>query len=210
MRFNEYRYLWPPRPEKAVPPSLLQHYADKGWLAQVKLNGTCSVLGITPDRKIKAMSRHKEPHKLWSPNAATERAFQNLPGDGWYIFIGELLHSKVADPKLRNIHYIHDVLVADGEHLVGTTYASRLALLSELLPSTDEGAISHTVVDANTWIAKPHYGNFDQLFQQTSRPKEMEGLVMKDPQATLKFCVKEDSNSSWQVKCRHPSKSYSF
>jgi hypothetical protein len=214
MRYNEYRYLWPPRPEKAIPPTMLAHYENRGWLAQVKMNGTCNVLAISPERKIVAMSRHKEPHKLWTPNEDSERAFKNLPGNGWYVFIGELLHSKVADPSLKNINYLHDILVADGEMLNGKTYDERLTLLANLFLTQIDNreqplTVSHLEIDANTWMAKS-WGTAEWLFKETAAHKEMEGVVLKDPKAKLALCVKADSNSSWQVKCRKPTKAYSF
>ena len=226
MHFDSYTYLWPPRPEKAIPPTMLSYYESKGWLAQIKLNGTCNVLAVNPERHIVAMSRHKEPHKLWTPNADSERAFAHLPGNGWYVFVAELLHSKVADPGLKNINYIHDMLVADGEMLNGSAYQARLdflyALFSRHIDAQEQpDSISHTVIDANTWLAKSHcsglailggtmMGDFEKLFAETAKHKEMEGLVLKDPEAKLKLCVKADSNSAWQVKCRNPSKAYSF
>jgi len=218
MRFEEYRYLYPPRPEQRVPPAMLSHYEERGWLAQCKMNGTCNVLAISPERKIVAMTRrHNEPHKVWTPNEDSERAFQNLPGIGWYVFVSELLHSKV--PGIRNVNFVHDVVVADGEHLTGTTYMSRVNMLTDLF-RTDSGVdhslcLSHLVIDQNTWLAKCYskqstIESFNKLFLRAIKHKEIEGLVLKNPEAELRHCINESSNSSWMVKVRRPAKSYSF
>lgn len=132
MRFDEWRYLYPPRPDSksAIPASSLTNLEGDGWIMQAKMNGTCNVLAVSPDRKsIRAMSRHADAHKLWGPSEHTLEAFANLPGNGWYVFVAELLHSKVAG-GVRDTNYINDVLVADGEYLVGTRFVDRRLLLA--------------------------------------------------------------------------------
>ena len=212
MRFEEWTYLWPPRPEKAVPTSLLGYYENEGWTAQIKLNGTCNIMGVAPDRKtIKAMSRHKDEHKLWQPSAKTATAFASLPGDGWYVFVCELMHSKV--PGLRDINYINDILVADGEYLVGSTFTERQALLAKLFkvgPKTKK-TISHYIIDANTWLAVNHEpDDFAGLYEKLGSAPEYEGLVLKRPNAKLAPCSRQTANYNWQVKCRRGHKNYSF
>ncbi len=206
MRFDKWQYLYPPRPEQVVSKALLPFYANQKWIAQVKLNGTCSVFGISPDRKsMTAFSRHNEPHKAWSPSEANLNAFKNLAGDGWYVFVAELLHSK---GNYKNTHYIHDILVADGEYLVGKTWEERQEILHALFPDTkDTGAISHTVIDDNTWLARNYTKGFSKLFESLTDPA-YEGVVLKNPTATLEVCTRSSSNNSWQVKCRFPHKNY--
>lgn len=205
MRFEEWQYLWPPRPENAVARGLLGYYENQGWLAQVKMNGTCSVLAVAPDRKtIKAMSRHKDEHKLWAPGPQTAKPFQSLPGDGWYVFVAELMHSKV--PGIRDINYINDILVADGEYLVGTTFAQRQEMLEKLFKvHTLKKTVSHYVIDAHTWLARNYEDDFSELFASL-KDAEHEGLVLKDPFAKLAMCTRQGSNTAWQVKCRMPEK----
>lgn len=205
MRFDEWQYLWPPRPENAVAKGLLGYYENEGYIAQVKMNGTCSVLGVAPDRKtVRAMSRHNDEHKLWAPGAHTAKPFKTLPGNGWYVFVAELMHSKV--PGMRDINYINDILVADGEYLVGTTFAERQELLSKLFKlGGREHTLSHYVIDDHTWVARNYGGDFDDLFDRLDRP-EYEGLVLKKPNAKLAICSRANANTSWQAKVRMPEK----
>ena len=211
-RFETYRHLWPPRPTKAVPPVMLGYFEKQGWVAQVKFNGTCNVLGVTPDRQIRATTRHGTPHKLWIPDADSARAFQSLPGKGWYVFVAHLIHSKV--PGIRSVNYIHDLLVVDGELLYGKTYTYRLHVLTDLFtdqiePSDEqERRLSHLVIDRNTWLAKSHHHEFRKLFDAHKQIAGMEGLVLKNPWAELKACLRPDA--TWQVQCRKPTKSYGF
>ena len=212
MRFDSWHYLYPPRPENAVTKNFLSLYEKQEYLAQIKLNGTANVLSISPDRKVTAMTRHKDNHKQWAPTAATAKVFANLPGDGWYVFVAELMHSKV--PGIRDINYIHDVLVADGEYLVGTTLEERQKLLESLFgidrsKVTKDTPISHFVIDANTWLVRNYRVGFAKLFETLDRP-EYEGLVLKNPKAKLDYCSREKSNSTWQAKVRKPHKNYGF
>ncbi len=206
MKHDPSRYLWPPRPEIAIPPMLIHRYAH--WRAQYKRQGTCSVLQVDPERRVTAMNRHRAAHKAWQPNEATRQAFLHLRG-GYYVFEAELMHSKVRG--LRNINFIHDILVADDEYLVGMTFADRQRLLSDLFtPSIRALCGGHYVLDGNTWLAVNYRDmDFRVLFESLTAPED-EGLVFKDPEAPLAFCSSESANSSWQRKCRRPTKTHPY
>lgn len=210
MRYEQYAFLWPPRPssDRKVTPQLLPYWENKGWWAQIKKNGTGNVLGISPDRQIRAMRRDRTEHKLWSPLPEAKRTFQHLPGNGWYVFTAELLHAKV--PGLRHINFLHDVLVADGEYLIDTTFAERQELLAELFPETTPSIDGHySIIDQYTWLATNHKRGFRKLFDSLTRPDD-EGLVLKNPAAKLTLCSSENANSSWQWKCRKTHKNYKY
>lgn len=218
MRFTDWQYLWPPRPERAIPKSLLSFYERQGWVAQVKLNGTCNVISISPQNKITAKSRHKDvangDHRLWSPSAKTEAAFKSLPrpNKGWYVFVAELMHSKVKEGA-KDTNYIHDILVADGEYLIGKTFEERQAILRSLFPEIDESksTVAYHVIDENTWLARNHEGReLASLYDSVITDPSYEGLVIKNPKSKLAMCSRQKSNTDWQVKCRRPHKNYSF
>jgi hypothetical protein len=217
MRYNEYRYLWPPRPgsKQVLNSSRIAARERDGFWAQIKKQGTSNILHVGPDRLVKAVNRHHGDHKLWQPIPQTHATFANLPGSGWYVFCAELMHSKVADPRLKNINYIHDVLVADGEYLVGTTFAQRQDMLASLFPDTVQpiNGVGYRVIDPYTWLAINHApnpnrpGSFEKLFFSLTKPED-EGLVFKSPTAKLNFCHSETANDSWQWKVRRPTKNF--
>lgn len=209
MKYDSYEYLWPPRPDskRAVPPTMLSFYERRGHLAQIKKNGTCSVITRFPDKSVRFMNRHKEEHSAWTPTASSEHVFRNLDG-GWYVFVAELLHNKVSGGP-RNIHYIFDVLVADGEYLVGKTFIERQQILNELFPDTISETFSHRVIDDHTWVAKLIDEDFSGLFSNLSEAED-EGIVIKNPDAKLESCSRASANTAWQVKCRVPHKNFSF
>ena len=133
-------------------PVTLPLYEARGYVAQYKKNGQANVMAISPDRQIIAMNRHNEKHRQWQPSGATQTAFNDLPR-GWYVFCAELLHAKVK--AIRDINFIHDVLVANGEHLTGTTFADRQTILADLFPNAvDHISGGYRVIDSHTWLAK--------------------------------------------------------
>jgi len=209
VKFDAYQYLWPPRPEKAIPDNLLGYYEQKKWIAQVKKNGTCTVLYVQPDKQIIVKTRHKTDHKVWQPSKEFIEQFQELlPGAGWYVFTGELLHSKT--PHIKDTLYLFDLLVDDGDYLVGETLQIRLRRLHALFPHKIKTVSkSHYVVTPKLWVAETITKKFREKFNKLNMSED-EGLVLKDPTAKLSYCVKLDSNSSSQVKCRKPTKNYTF
>lgn len=201
MNYDSYQYLWPPRPEQKIPQGMLPFYEKRGFWAQVKKNGTCTVIFARRDEVI-FMTRHNDQHRMWSPTPEHVRFFQGF--QNWNVFVAELLHSKT--PRIKNQLYVFDQIVDDGVHLVGTSFEERqLVLQSRWEPIADEG--DQTRVHDYVSVANNYTGDFAKLF--TTLKPEDEGLVLKDPKAKLRACLKQDSNAG-QVKCRVPHKNYSF
>lgn len=212
MKYASYEYLYPPRPDNAIPKTLIPMIEKRGWIAQAKKNGTCNVIAVSPDRKLTCMNRHKEEHGQWLPSKDSAAAFQALPGKGWYVFVAELLHSKIAvdDGGVRDTNFINDILVCDGEYLVGTTQAKRMNLIHELFLTGDENETpSHYVVNEKTWVAKDMTANFKQFFDSLDKPED-EGLVFKDPKSVLAVCSRQKANVAWSLKSRRAHKNYGF
>lgn len=242
MQYTSFSYLWPPRPDQPIPQTLLPYYeSGLGYVAQAKKNGTCNIIAVKPslvratkkaDGWIVCMNRHKEDHKLWQPTAASSEIFKKLPGDGWYVFVAELLHSKLKEGP-RDTNFINDMLVADGEYLVGKTFGERQYMLYDLfmgeeaaenLSLDDQSLKGRDLLNRNNAIMKArkhgiieaptHYvlndntwlaKNFASEFSKLYKSfntPEDEGLVLKDPDAKLSACIRASSNSGWQVKCR--------
>ena len=214
MDYKEFSYLFPPRPEHKVARGLLSHYERLGWHAQVKKNGTCTVIFAKGDQVI-FKTRHAEEqksgddHKMWTPKQAHVDFFRGF--DKWNVFVAELLHSKT--PHIKDDLYIFDQIVQDGNHLVGTTFSERQAGLrlryAPLIEAHKKDARPDQLrVHQHVCLAKNFKGRFDKLFDAL-KPEE-EGLVMKKPDARLEACFKVTSNAAWQVKSRVLHKNYSF
>lgn len=203
MDYVSYQYLYPPRPEQKIMKPMLGFYEKRGYLAQKKKNGTCTVIFCRGDEVI-FKTRHCDDHKLWTPLPEHIKFFSGRKK--WNVFVAELLHSKVSGGP-KNELYIFDQIVRDGVHLVGETFGERqaalLAQFSGGKPEVDQYRLSDHIA-----LAKNFTSRFSDLFANLK--KEDEGLVLKDLCAPLKACLKADSNSSWQVKCRIANSNYSF
>ena len=196
-------YLWPPRPEKKVMPDVLPMFNLKGWGADVKMNGTCTVLSFDPGTaQLEPWTRHKELHSLWRPDLTSPclRRLRELRG-GLYVLVGELLHSKVKG--IRDTLFLFDVLVADGQDQVGRTLTERRSLLHSLW--SEVPGSHYNVVDERLWTANLLDCNFRELFDSLKNPED-EGIVLKNPNAPLEPCYHQVNNQGWQVKCRRPTK----
>lgn len=225
MEYTSYAYLFPPRPDQKVPAGALGHYERLGWQAQVKKNGTCTIIFVHGDTVI-FKQRHDDPntpgegldHKSWSPLQEHIDFFrESCKGEGWNVFVGELLHSKTQD--IKHQLYLFDQIVKDGVHLIGTTFAERQKMLRERWPS-QTGERDSLRVGTYVSLAKNYKAGFNKLFdgavkraaERNARQLnvEDEGLVLKDPNARLEACFKQTANNGWQCKVRVPHKNYSF
>lgn len=211
MKYDEYRFLFPPRPESKIPSNLLGFYEKRKWFAQVKKNGTCTVV-YTNGIDVIFKTRHlDEDHKMWSPMQAHTDFFRKSTTRGkWAVFVAELLHSKT--PHIKNQLYIFDQIVKDSEQLVGSTLRERQALIHGAWDMTEE--LDQYRVNDLIVVTKNFTEGFSKLYQEIipngDERKENEGLVLKNPEARLSPCFRGTSNNEWQVKCRVPHKNYSF
>lgn len=202
MNYTDYAYLWPPRPETKIARPMLGFYQKRGYWAQKKKNGTCTVIFARGDQVI-FKTRHNDDHKLWTPQKDHIEFFKG--SEGWNVYCAELLHSKVTGGP-KNELFIFDQLVSNGQSLVGTTFKDRMIALREAFGG--EAEVDQYRIDDRITLAKCFAGGFTALFDNLG--KEDEGLVLKDPNSVLKSCLKPDSNKAWQVKCRIANANYSF
>jgi hypothetical protein len=218
----KFGFMYPPRPEMAVSPELLDFYQNRGFISQVKKNGTCTEIIVAPngeqkilhpslvnlpvERKIDLFTRHGEAHKAWTPDFRSPalRRMQELPNE-WYIFVAELLHSKGTGQK--DTLYVFDMIVAE-KPLVGKTFIQRQDMLFNLWDIHKDERFDYCEVDERLWLSKPIINmKFSHVFHNMLGPED-EGLVLKKPDAPLEICGKQSNNQSWQVKSRRETKNY--
>ena len=107
-------FMYPPRPEKAILPSMISFYEKKKFIGQIKKNGTCSVANVDIAGNVEFRTRHNELHRAWTPTDEAKDWFGRYP-DSYFVF--ELLHSKGAG--VRDTIYLFDVLKMEGTDQVG-------------------------------------------------------------------------------------------
>lgn len=203
--YNSFSFFRPPRPEIKIPPGMLTRYEDGPWIAQAKMNGTYNIIGVSPDKTLHCLKRDGCKHRNWQPTRETIEAFQSLPGDGWYVFCAELMNDKT--PHIKNINYIHDLIVDDGQMLVGSVYLERYNRLVELLKPRKSENPHYDVVDARTWIATLFSKvGLRKVYDSIIKQPEIEGLVLKNTETHLSVT----NMSQGMVKVRKPTKNYGF
>lgn len=191
--YDRFEFIVPPRPASGVntPPGTLPRFEQKGWWGQAKKNGTNNVVFVRPDRGLICMSRHGTEHRQWQGFTMESGGhYAQLPGEGWCVFNEELLHSKAGG--YRDTHFIHDVLVWQGEHLTDWTYAERYALLLDvfkpLVRKRAGEATTHWLLNDKVWLAKVFTKNLAGAHAALGEFDE--GLMLKDPRATLSRAAK--------------------
>lgn len=206
MTYDSYMYIWPPRPEAKIPAAMTNFYDKRGWVSQAKLNGTCTVI-FTNGEDCIIKTRHNEDHKAWEPKKEHVDFFKSTARNGkWNVFVAELMHSK--GPLLKDMLYVFDIIVNDGQRMTGSTFAERQALLEQLIPGEETDLwYEHSKQIVR---ARNHIGGSRALYDRITAIPYVEGLVMKDPKARLDLCNRQDNNTGWQVKCRKVTKNYGF
>jgi ATP-dependent DNA ligase len=121
--------------------------------------------------------------------------------------------------KEKDKFIIWDILVNDGEYLIGETLENRLLLLENLYTgsrtSIGENSIEiyeHLLTTSLKGIYKaPSYLNgFLDLYKSIVATDLYEGLVLKKLSSKLTYGLQEKNNTDWQIKFRKETKIYNF
>lgn len=221
MIYDKYMYLYPPRPVQTTKHTELNKYDDGQYIGQPKYNGDCSLAFINESQQI-LMNRHKEKLKGDYSDIDFRGMYDEICGKGWLVLCGEFLYkSKLGeDGKLFNKKWIiWDILVYRSNYMLGSTTEERLLMLERLLPSkrmsvSADGFLNYNHVCTTFFkgiYKSPSYeGNFSDLYDDLVKTDVYEGLVLKRKNAKLTLGLNEINNNSWQIKCRKPTKNYSF
>jgi ATP-dependent DNA ligase len=226
MKAKEQRYIYPPRPDGAVPRdqlSLLKPF--QSWIAQLKFNDTRCLLKFLSDGRIQLWNRHGERIKNYSPAPEMVEELEALReklGPGYHLLDGGVLDQK--HKAIKDTIVVWDVLVSDGIHLIGTSYADRYGKIQAL--ATDEEftfkdrVFGHKITD-NIFIPEciPS-AKWDETWEMIDEINEvyldagfgpvLEGLVLKDPSAPLEFSFGQNNNGAWQVRSRVKTGRHNF
>lgn len=203
-------YIYPPRPKNKIPSSSLPTFQNLGFIGQPKMNGSCGVMFLDDPQAITVnlMNRHKE---RFSRYPISEEEFISLHrGYGKMILVGEYLNKSQLDINEEPLKgfVIFDIIMYNGEHLLGETQKERMRLLNSLYTTEEYDGFIRKINDV-TFIVN----QFDELpstWEKMIKIDMYEGFVLKLPSGKLKNGVRPENNGDWQVKCRKPTKNYSY
>jgi len=221
MKYTEYRYIYPPRPEKTTHFSELEKFDNGTFLAQPKYNGTCCVVFMTKET-VRVMNRHNGLITSDYNNIDFKSLYEDSGSKGWLVLAGEFLNKnkKGEDGNPFNLKFIiFDILVYDNDYLIGSKFIDRVSILNRMIPETSTlimkdrmKSFSHLNVSKydNIFKAPSYNSDFKELYQSIVDTDLYEGLVLKRKEAKLSLGFSEKNNSDWQIKCRKPTKNYDF
>jgi hypothetical protein len=216
MKYDNFRYIYPCRPQNAVTPDDLTFWDRSNSLfAQLKFNGSNSLIFTNGDF-LRVMGRHGQI--LTNMQLKKDEVIENLYNSlnlngGWLVLNGEYLNKNKKDE--RGISFNHkfilfDILVYDSEYLVGKTFDERIELLYSLYGKNNSEKDFLYGISDNIYMAKTYYSDFKSIFDHYTRIELIEGLVMKRKNAKLEIANSEKNNWRSQLKCRKPEKNYRY
>lgn len=208
-RYDEFRYIYPPRPVKKIQREHLDHL-DDDWIAQPKYNGCCSALFIKGTKEYILCNR--TAGKLYLQKPINFTALND--GNKFMVLCGEYLNKNQKgeqDNSFNHKFIIWDILVWRGTYLIGETFETRLNILYELFGKsnshvTDKGILMfnylHVTKVENVYIAPTFENDFKLIYDDLIKTDLYEGLVLKNLTGKLELGFNKRNNEIWQLKAR--------
>lgn len=211
MKYDNFRYIFPPRPENTIPSDELDFWDNGSLIAQPKLNGSNCVI-FTNGVKSFVMNRHNQ--RMTNFNLTQDEINSLYRGNGgWTVINAEYMNKSKRDETKQFFNHklvIFDILVYDGEYLVGKTFKERVDLLDELYGQIEsEKEFLYKITD-NVYRVKSYYKDFKKLYDILVLIDMFEGLVLKRANAKLEIGNTALNNSKSQLKCRKSTKNYKY
>jgi hypothetical protein len=214
MEFKDYKYIFPPRPENAIPPKDLDFWNEQPKMVyQPKYNGSnCTI--YTNGESVYVMNRHRD--RLSNFSITRDEIIENLYKksglfDKWLVLNGEYLNknkSYINGESFNHKFIIFDILVYD-KWLVKSTFSDRLDILNKIyLPLSGDELMDR--ISDNCFLTKTFVGNMTENFNKWIELDLIEGLVIKNSKSPLEPGFVQKNNVRWQIKCRKATKNYRY
>ena len=211
MKYASFRYIYPPRPKNPIPNTELSFWDNGSLIAQPKLNGS-NCLIFTNGVKHIAMNRHNGRMTNFQIKDEEIAALYKGTG-GWTVLNGEYMNKSKQDENRSLFNHkfvIFDILVDDGDYLVGKTFEERIALLDSMFGQEDSEKDYLYGISENVYRVKSYMNGFNMLYDRLTPIDMIEGLVMKRKSARLEMGNTELNNVKSQIKCRKETKNYKY
>jgi hypothetical protein len=217
--YNEYRYLWSPRPAHIIKPDKLEDYENSQWLAQPKLNGSNTLVFMHSDGTAIVKNRHGQ-----DKTGQIKIDFAKLyRGEGWFVLNGEWMEKSKKDEGGNNFNgnfVIFDVLAYNGHILAGSTVVNRLHLLHDLYGHSFMSVVENKLVTSepylyltgidNVYRVVTYTNKFKLLFNMLTKIDMYEGLVVKHIGFHLLPPFTQIANDKSMFKSRKETKIYKY
>ena len=209
-KYENYRYIYPPRPKNAIPDYELSSFDDGTFIAQPKLNGSNCVI-FTNGQRFIAMNRHGQRLTNFELNESELKSIYR--GSGWMILNGEYLNKSKSDETGNSFNHkfvIFDILCFNGDYLLGKTFEERIQLLDNLYGQRPCEKDYLFAISENVYRVKSYLTDFKMIYDRLTPIDMIEGFVMKRKNAKLEIGNTENNNIKSQLKCRKSTKNYKY
>lgn len=212
MKYDKFRYLFPPRPKNPIDPSELDFFDNGTLFVQPKINGSNCVL-FTNGKQTLSMNRHNSRLNGFSIGENELNSLYRGNEGEWLVLNGEWLNKSKKDESGNVFNHkliIFDILVYKSDYLVGSTFSERIDILSDLYGEVESDKDYLYSVSENVYRVKNYQSNFKEVFNKLSHIDMIEGLVLKRKGAKLEIGNTENNNTKSQLKARKPTKNYKY
>jgi len=204
-------YIYPPRPEFKISVDSLQKYDTGEYLAEPKFNGSNLEIYLNDKTVHKTMNRHNKA--ITNFKLSTNEMLALHRGNGEMVINGEYMNKSKNDKSGKPFNHklvIFDIIVINGEHLVGTTCQERYNMILDLYPDKKDYDEYLYQISENVFLVKAFENDFVNLYNKIIKIDMLEGWVLKKKNGKLEQGTREKNNVGWQLKCRKLTKNYSF
>lgn len=211
MKYASFRYIYPPRPKNPIPNTELSFWDNGSLIAQPKLNGSNCLIFTNGEKHI-VMNRHNGRLTNFQLKDDEIKALYKGTG-GWTILNGEYLNKNKQDENRKAFNHkfvIFDILVNDGDYLVGKTFEERIALLDTMFGQNECEKNYLYSISENVYRVKSYENQFNMLYDTLTPIDLIEGLVLKRKTARLEMGTSELNNVKSQIKCRKTTLNYKY
>ena len=210
--YDSYRFLYPPRPDRAVSPSRLSDYDNGEFLCEFKLDGDCACV-FTNGIETVVKDRHGNSFK--KDTRALEAIAKTLHrGNGWIGICAEWLCKSKKNSLGANANgnlVLWDLIILNGCILTNYSHESRKQLLDDLYATGDHSEPFLLATDnPHVQVVKHYLGNFENAYDSILKVPMIEGLVLKKRKALLELGLSESNNARTMLKFRKPTENYHY
>jgi ATP-dependent DNA ligase len=210
INYNNFRYIFPPRPKNAVNPNELDFWDNGSMIGQIKTNGSNGVIFMN-EKDIYIYNRHGQ--RMTSHNLDYQQLRSIYTGNGWMVINGEVLNKSKKDEFGNNFNenlIIFDILVYKSQYLIGKTFSERKDLMEDIFKLRTGEKEYLWQITQNIHLVKSFDRGFKEVFDKWTEIDMVEGVVLKRKNAKLEIGNTENNNSKSQIKSRKVSKNYKF
>jgi len=210
IKFDNFHYIYPPRPKNPLSPTELDFWDNGMMIGQPKLNGSNAVI-FTDGNSVYIYNRHNQ--RMSNVQLEKEEILNIYSGRGWMVINGEYMNKSKNDERGQVFNHklvIFDILVHDGQYLLGTTFKERIGLLDSLYGTRKSDMEYLTEISENIYRVKSYDTGFKTLYEDLTKIDMVEGLVLKRKSGKLELGTTENNNTKSQIKVRKSTKNYKY